>query len=137
MVRGNFGWSYAGWLGFFNNEVLMKGNYMKAIRAALLFGALLFNVSAFALEIKPYSADTFSQLQKSGAKVALHFHAEWCPTCKAQEKVFASWKGDISVPGTLTNCNMHKSVSSRISCLIRFCACCNSLRHSWYRVFKY
>lgn len=79
----------------------MKGNYMKAIRAALLFGALLFNVSAFALEIKPYSADTFSQLQKSGAKVALHFHAEWCPTCKAQEKVFNSWKGDTSVPGTL------------------------------------
>ena len=101
MVRGNFGWSYAGWLGFFNNEVLMKGNYMKAIRAALLFGTLLFNVSAFALEIKPYSADTFSQLQKSGAKVALHFHAEWCPTCKAQEKVFNSWKGDTSVKSKL------------------------------------
>jgi thioredoxin 1 len=33
--------------------------------------------------------------------VALHFHAPWCPTCRAQERVFQGWKGDSSVPGTL------------------------------------
>ena len=74
---------------------------MKAIKAVIVFGAMLFAASAFALEIKPYSADTFAQIQKSGAGVALHFHADWCPTCRAQEKVFNGWKGDASVPGNL------------------------------------
>ena len=66
---------------------------MKAIKAVIVFGSMLFAASAFALEIKPYSADTFAQIQKSGAGVALHFHADWCPTCRAQEKVFNGWKG--------------------------------------------
>lgn len=74
---------------------------MKTIRAALGFCAALFVSSAFALEIKPYSADTFAQMQKAGAAIALHFHADWCPTCRAQEKVFNGWRGDASVPGTL------------------------------------
>jgi thioredoxin 1 len=74
---------------------------MKAIKAIIVFGSMLFAASAFALEIKPYSADTFAQIQKSGAGVALHFHADWCPTCRAQEKVFNGWKGDASVPGNL------------------------------------
>jgi thiol-disulfide isomerase/thioredoxin len=74
---------------------------MKAIKAVIVFGSMLFAASAFALEIKPYSADTFAQIQKSGAGVALHFHADWCPTCRAQEKVFNGWKGDASVPGNL------------------------------------
>jgi thiol-disulfide isomerase/thioredoxin len=74
---------------------------MKAIKAVIVFGSMLFAASAFALEIKPYSADTFAQIQKSGAGVALHFHADWCPTCRAQEKFFNGWKGDASVPGNL------------------------------------
>ena len=74
---------------------------IKAIKAALVIGSALFATSAFALEIKPYSADTFAQMQKAGSGVALHFHADWCPTCRAQEKVFNAWKGDASVPGTL------------------------------------
>ncbi len=74
---------------------------MKAIKAILFFSAMLFNTLVLALEIKPYSPDILAQLQKSGAQVALHFHANWCPTCKAQEKVFNSWKDDASVPGTL------------------------------------
>ncbi len=54
-----------------------------------------------ALEIAPYSAQGFADLQKADKPVTLHFHAEWCSTCKAQEKVFNGWKGDASVPGTL------------------------------------
>ncbi len=74
---------------------------MKLIKSVMVFGAMFFAASAFALDIKPYSADTFAQMQKAGAGVALHFHADWCPTCRAQEKVFNSWRGDASVPGTL------------------------------------
>lgn len=57
--------------------------------------------TANALEIAPYSVQTFSELQKADKPVTLHFHAEWCSTCKAQEKVFNGWKGDAAVPGIL------------------------------------
>ena len=59
-----------------------------------------FNL-AHALDIQPYAAETLAAKQKAGEAVALHFHADWCPTCRAQEKVFNGWKGDASVPGTL------------------------------------
>ncbi|OMG51903.1 hypothetical protein BJN45_16460 [Azonexus hydrophilus] len=68
----------------------------------LVTAALIVAVnSAWALEIQPYSAPEMQRLQQAGQAVALHFHADWCPTCKAQEKVFKGWQGDAAVPGTL------------------------------------
>ncbi len=74
---------------------------MKTIR--LLAGLALAASSTFsyALDIAPWTAQTFADHQTQGKSVALHFHADWCSTCKAQEKVFNSWKGDAAVPGTL------------------------------------
>ncbi len=65
--------------------------------------AVLLTASAasFALDIKPYSAQALSAEQQAGKPVTLHFHADWCPTCRAQDKVLQQWKGDASVPGTL------------------------------------
>lgn len=75
---------------------------MKTIHSLFAAIGLLLAVNAAnALEIAPYSAQTFADLQKADKPVSLHFHAEWCSTCKAQEKVFKGWKGDASVPGTL------------------------------------
>lgn len=69
---------------------------------SLLAVALLASANlAAALEIKPYSALALVDLQEAGQAVALHFHADWCPTCRAQEKVFNGWKGDPAVLGTL------------------------------------
>jgi thioredoxin-like negative regulator of GroEL len=56
---------------------------------------------AFALDIQPYLPETLAARQKAGEAVALHFHADWCPTCRAQDKAFNGWKGDATVPGTL------------------------------------
>lgn len=58
----------------------------------LVFGAMV----SHALEIKPYSAAALAQAQKAGQPVALHFHADWCPTCRAQEKVL---QGLAAEPG--------------------------------------
>ncbi len=67
-----------------------------------LFTALLVATPyASALDIQPYSPAALAAHQKAGEPVALHFHAGWCPTCRAQEAVFKGWKGDASVPGTL------------------------------------
>lgn len=75
---------------------------MKTIVALLL----ALNASlALALDVQPYSAKAFAELQQAGKPVALHFHADWCPTCRAQEKVFNGWKGDAAIPGTLLVAN--------------------------------
>jgi thioredoxin-like negative regulator of GroEL len=74
---------------------------MKTIQ--LLVGIALSATASlvFALDIQPYSPETLAARQKAGEAVALHFHADWCPTCRAQDKVFNGWKGDATVPGTL------------------------------------
>jgi thioredoxin 1 len=75
---------------------------MKKLKSLFAVVGLFAAVNAAqALEIAPYSAQSFADLQKADKPVTLHFHAEWCSTCKAQEKVFNGWKGDASVPGTL------------------------------------
>ena len=73
-------------------------NARKILAAAILFAA---TSASLALDIKPYSAQELKAEQQAGRPVSLHFHANWCPTCRAQEKVFQQWKGDASVPGTL------------------------------------
>ena len=57
--------------------------------------------AAQALEIQPYSAAALKTAQDAGQPVALHFHADWCPTCRAQAKVFEQLKTDPKLPLTL------------------------------------
>lgn len=56
---------------------------------------------ALALDIQPYTPQALAASQQAGKPVALHFHADWCPTCRAQEKVFRQLKGDPTLPLTL------------------------------------
>jgi len=57
---------------------------------------LLLTVSSLAraLDIQPYTANALQQAQSAGKPVAVHFHADWCATCKAQEQAFNSLRGD-------------------------------------------
>lgn len=57
--------------------------------------------SAQALETAPYTPQALQAKQQAGEVVGLHFHAKWCPTCLVQERVFNTFKGDTTVPGTL------------------------------------
>lgn len=65
--------------------------------AACTLGASL----VMALEIKPYSAEVLASAQKEGKPVALHFHADWCPVCRAQDKVIEGFKADKSLDITV------------------------------------
>jgi thiol:disulfide interchange protein len=75
---------------------------MKSLRHVLAMLALLLSVgSVHALNIQPYSPAALQAAQQAGQPVALHFHADWCSVCRAQEKVLQSLKGDASLPLTL------------------------------------
>ncbi len=51
-------------------------------------------VAAHALDVQPYSAPALAEAQKAGKPLALHFRADWCPTCRAQDKLLAAMKAE-------------------------------------------
>jgi thiol-disulfide isomerase/thioredoxin len=64
---------------------------------ALLAAASL----AQALTVQPFSAQALAAAQQAGKPVAVHFHADWCPTCKQQEKAIAQLKAEPGLDITL------------------------------------
>lgn len=71
------------------------------INTSFMSALLLVSTSAFSLNIETYTPENLLQRQKAGELVSLSFFAKWCSTCQLQEKVFHSFKGDVTVPGTL------------------------------------
>lgn len=61
---------------------------------ALTAGLLLITGAAQALTIKPFTSADLAAAQNAGAAVAVHFRADWCPTCKAQDQAFNTLKAD-------------------------------------------
>ena len=68
---------------------------------ALLVAALMLMFSSWvqAFEIDSYSAERLSRLQALGSPVALHFHADWCSTCRRQQRVFEVLREDPALAG--------------------------------------
>ena len=60
-----------------------------------LLAALLFTAGAAqALTIKPFTQAEFAADQAAGKQVAVQFHADWCPTCRAQGVALETLKND-------------------------------------------
>jgi thioredoxin-like negative regulator of GroEL len=74
---------------------------MKKSLSLLAFAFCATLSPVYALTIAPYTPAVFAAKQQAGERVSLHFHANWCPTCRAQEKVFKTFQGDASVHGTM------------------------------------
>lgn len=74
---------------------------MKIAHWLFAAGLGLIGSLAHALEVAPYSASALAAAQKDGKPVALHFHAGWCATCRAQERVLNELKADKSLDLTV------------------------------------
>lgn len=59
---------------------------MKALRTVLTLLVMLFPLFAHAVG-EPYTQDKLDALNKSGKPALVFIHAEWCPTCRAQDAV--------------------------------------------------
>jgi thioredoxin-like negative regulator of GroEL len=88
--------------------------YAKMVLSAVLLGAAAL---AHALEVKPYSAQALAAAQKADQPVAIQFHADWCPTCKAQDKVLQSLKAEPGLGVTLliANYDTEKALKKRFN----------------------
>jgi thioredoxin 1 len=86
--------------------------YAKLLVSTLLIGAAAL---AHALEVKPYTAQALASAQKAEQPVAIQFHADWCPTCKAQDKVLQSLKAEPGLDVTLlvANYDTEKALKQR------------------------
>jgi thiol-disulfide isomerase/thioredoxin len=60
---------------------------------------------AHALDIQPYTPAALSAAQQAGKPVAVHFHAEWCSTCKTQEKALNALKAEKGLDITVLIAN--------------------------------
>lgn len=78
---------------------------MKLIRFTAIATLFAAAAGAQALELKPYSAATLQGLQTAGKPVAVHFHADWCPLCRAQDKALESLKSERGLDLTVLQAN--------------------------------
>jgi thioredoxin 1 len=62
------------------------------VAAALVTGGLLS--SAWASTAVPFSAEAFKAAQASGSPILVEIHADWCPTCKAQNPILEKLTAD-------------------------------------------
>jgi len=90
---------------------------LRRIFASLALFAVV--TAAQALDIQPYTSAALSAAQQAGKPVALHFHADWCPTCRAQEKSFQGMKADKELDLTLLIVDYDKERELRRSLQVR------------------
>jgi thioredoxin-like negative regulator of GroEL len=63
------------------------------------FSLLCASLGVHAMEIRAYDAATLAGLQRAGKPVALHFHADWCPTCVNQSRTLNQLKASGQLQG--------------------------------------
>lgn len=81
---------------------------MKFVRTMVATALVLAASLSQALTLAPYSAAALADAQKAGEPVALHFHASWCTTCKAQDKAFTELQADPSLKLTVLKVDYDK-----------------------------
>ncbi len=90
---------------------------MKLVQLITAAALLCAAAAAHALDIKPYSAATLAEAQKADKPVALHFRADWCPTCRAQDKLLDAMKAESGLDITVlaVNYDTEKDLKKRFA----------------------
>jgi thioredoxin 1 len=73
--------------------ILTRRVFNGAILATALATAVLPS-SAWANTAVPFSAEAFKAAQASGSPILVEIHADWCPTCKAQNPILDKLTAD-------------------------------------------
>lgn len=63
---------------------------MKILLKAIFTGLFLFSSVTFAAG-QPITATQLADIEKQGKSAVISTHADWCSTCKAQDKVLAKF----------------------------------------------
>lgn len=71
----------------------------RSLAAVLAVSLLGMTGVAHALEIRPFDGPTLARLQGAGQPVAIHFHADWCPTCVNQSRTLEQLKAAGQLQG--------------------------------------
>ena len=66
---------------------------MKTLLNAMFTGILLFSSAAFAAG-QPITATELADIEKQGKSAVISTHADWCSTCKKQDKVLSDFMKD-------------------------------------------
>ncbi|MDP3121957.1 thioredoxin family protein [Polynucleobacter sp.] len=66
---------------------------MKTLLKAMFTGILLFSSAVFAAG-QPITATELADIEKQGKSAVISTHADWCSTCKKQDKVLANFMKD-------------------------------------------
>lgn len=66
---------------------------MKTLLKAMFTGILLYSSAVFAAG-QPITATELADIEKQGKSAVISTHADWCSTCKKQDKVLANFMKD-------------------------------------------
>ena len=88
---------------------------MKICKLLLATLLLCSAALAHALDVKPYTAAALADAQKADQPVALHFHADWCPTCRAQDKALKELRAEkgLDITVLVVNYDTEKDLKRR------------------------
>ena len=71
------------------------------------------------IKVKPFSAEALAAAQTAGQPVAVHFHADWCGTCKQQEKAIAQLQAEKGLDVLLLVADYDKEKALRKTLRVR------------------
>jgi thioredoxin-like negative regulator of GroEL len=69
-------------------------NRRTVLASGLVAAALAFGTAHAAPAVTPFTQAAFEAAQKSGKPILVEIHADWCPTCKAQEPIISQLRDD-------------------------------------------
>ncbi|HXB76956.1 MAG TPA: thioredoxin family protein [Bradyrhizobium sp.] len=65
------------------------------LNGAIVTAALVLTLApAWANRAVPFSAEAFKAAQEQGSPILVEIHADWCPTCKAQNPILEKLTAD-------------------------------------------